>query len=119
MSATEQLGPRTLQSLALVAEVVHGAPTRFEDPARFAFAHGGKDGHIKGRSPLAGYTDRLHGMARLDAFTRASEARRGPGSDVAAAIDHERRISPSLGGRTVFDDRSRRPRPDRGQLDLF
>jgi hypothetical protein len=40
----EQLGPRTLQSLALVAEVVHGAPTRFQDPARFAFAHGGKDG---------------------------------------------------------------------------
>ncbi len=41
----EQLGPRTLQSLALVAEVVHGTPTRFDDPARFAFAHGGKDGH--------------------------------------------------------------------------
>jgi hypothetical protein len=41
----EQLGPRTLQSLALVAEVVHGAPTRFDDPARFSFAHGGKDGH--------------------------------------------------------------------------
>src|SRR6185503_17649049 len=36
----EQLGPRTLQSLALIAEVVHGTPTRFEDPARFAFAHG-------------------------------------------------------------------------------
>src|SRR5579884_3461933 len=41
----EKLGPRTLQSLALVAEVVHGAPTRFADPARFSFAHGGKDGH--------------------------------------------------------------------------
>ncbi len=41
----EQLGPRTLQSLALIAEVVHGTPTRFEDPARFSFAHGGKDGH--------------------------------------------------------------------------
>jgi len=41
----EQLGPRTLQSLALVAEVIHGTATRFEDPARFAFAHGGKDGH--------------------------------------------------------------------------
>src|SRR5688500_6763054 len=41
----EQLGPRTLQSLALIAEVVHGAPTRFADPARFSFAHGGKDGH--------------------------------------------------------------------------
>ncbi|PYS36728.1 MAG: DUF763 domain-containing protein, partial [Acidobacteria bacterium] len=39
----EKLGPRTLQSLALVAEVVHGAPSRFDDPARFSFAHGGKD----------------------------------------------------------------------------
>ncbi len=41
----EKLGPRTLQSLALIAEVVHGAPVRFSDPARFSFAHGGKDGH--------------------------------------------------------------------------
>ena len=41
----EKLGRRTLQSLALVAEVVHGAPTHFSDPARFSFAHGGKDGH--------------------------------------------------------------------------
>jgi hypothetical protein len=41
----ENLGPRTLQSLALIAEVVHGTPTRFADPARFSFAHGGKDGH--------------------------------------------------------------------------
>jgi len=41
----EGLGPRTLQSLALIAEVVHGAPGRFSDPARFSFAHGGKDGH--------------------------------------------------------------------------
>src|SRR5688572_13346321 len=42
---TKNLGPRTLQSMALIAEVVHGAPTRFSDPARFSFAHGGKDGH--------------------------------------------------------------------------
>src|SRR5262249_30595234 len=41
----ENLGPRTLQSLALIAEVVHGAPSRFNDPARFSFAHGGKDRH--------------------------------------------------------------------------
>src|SRR5215471_13886254 len=41
----ENLGPRTLQSLALIAEVVHGAPSRFDDPARFSFAHGGKDGY--------------------------------------------------------------------------
>jgi hypothetical protein len=41
----EGLGPRTLQSLALVSEVIHGTPSRFTDPARFSFAHGGKDGH--------------------------------------------------------------------------
>jgi uncharacterized protein len=39
------LGPRTLQSLALVSEVIHGTPSRFSDPARFAFAHGGKSGN--------------------------------------------------------------------------
>jgi hypothetical protein len=41
----EGLGPRTLQSLALIAEVVHGTPARFSDPARFSFAHGSKDEH--------------------------------------------------------------------------
>src|SRR5438105_13199914 len=41
----EGLGPRTLQSLTLVSEVIHGTPSRFTDPARFSFAHGGKDGH--------------------------------------------------------------------------
>ena len=129
----EQLGPRTLQSLALVAEVVHGTPTRFDDPARFAFAHGGKDGHpfpvplkvydesiaVLRRaldSARLGDTDKLGGFKRLDAFTRAIEARRGPEADVTATIAHERAISESLGGRTVFDDT---PRPRRGQLGLF
>src|SRR6185436_9660257 len=41
----EGVGPRTIQSLALVSEVIHGSPSRFKDPARFSFAHGGKDGH--------------------------------------------------------------------------
>ena len=89
----EQLGPRTLQSLALVAEVVHGAPTRFDDPARFSFAHGGKDGHpfpvplkvydesiaVLRRALDAaklGHTEKLDGMARLDTFAAAIEERR-------------------------------------------
>jgi hypothetical protein len=118
----EQLGPRTLQSLALVAEVVHGAPTRFADPARFSFAHGGKDGHpfpvplktydesiaILRRAVDAaklGHTDRLQGLARLDAFSRWIERHREPEANVAETIAYERAISPSLGGRTVFDDR--------------
>src|SRR3954469_626415 len=41
----EKAGPRTIQSLALMAEIIHGAPTRFSDPARFSFALGGKDRH--------------------------------------------------------------------------
>jgi uncharacterized protein len=41
----EGVGPRTVQSLTLVSEVIYGTPSRFTDPARFSFAHGGKDGH--------------------------------------------------------------------------
>ena len=135
----EQLGPRTLQSLTLVAEVVHGTPTRFSDPARFSFAHGGKDGHpfpvplkvydesigvLKRalHSAKLGHSEKLDGMARLDTFARAIEERGHPTADVAATIAHERRISRELGGRTVFDDVAARPeprKPRRGQLDLF
>ena len=135
----EQLGPRTLQSLALVAEVVHGTPTRFDDPARFSFAHGGKDGHpfpvplasTTSRSPCSeraleaakvGHTEKLDGLRRLDTFTRAIERRREAEVDVPAAIAHERALAPSVGGRTVFDDRHPgRRRPARGgeQLPLF
>ena len=128
----EQLGPRTLQSLALIAEVVHGTPTRFDDPARFAFAHGGKDGHpfpvplrvydesisvLRRALDLAklGHSEKLDGMSRLDAFVRGIERRRQPQADVEATIAHERAISRSLGGRTVFDDK----KPRKGQLDLF
>jgi len=127
----EQLGPRTLQSLALVAEVIHGTPTRFEDPARFSFAHGGKDGHpfpvplhtydasisvlrrALDRARL-GDPDRLDGMQRLDRFVRAIEQRVAPDADFDAALAHERAISPSLGGRTVFDD----ARPPKGPRQL-
>lgn len=41
----EGTGPRTIQSLTLVSEIIYGTPSRFTDPARFSFAHGGKDGH--------------------------------------------------------------------------
>jgi hypothetical protein len=133
----EQLGPRTLQSLALVAEVVHGAPARFADPARFAFAHGGKDGHpfpvplkvydeslgfLRRALDAAklGHTEKLHGFARLDAFTRLVEQRLSPEADVGAAIARERALSPALGGRTVFGDRPRgRRHPRPSQLRLF
>jgi hypothetical protein len=69
-----------------------------------------------------GQSEKTQGMARLDAFTRSIEQRVQPDADVEAAIAHEREMSPRLGGRTVFDDRSRtarRDKPHTGQLDLF
>ncbi len=134
----ENLGPRTLQTLALVAEVVHGTPVRFSDPARFSFALGGKDGHpfpvplktydeslqILRRSLNAaklGHSEKVDGLKRLDSLTRAVEKRAGPVADFEALLTHERRISPSLNGRTVFDDRKPRKPAVRkeGQLNLF
>jgi len=118
----ENLGPRTLQSLALVAEVVHGTPTRFSDPARFAFAHGGKDRHpfpvpLKTydetltflRTSLdaakVGDTEKLDGFRRLDRFVQNVEKQLAPIADFDSVISHEEAISPSLNGRSVFDDR--------------
>ncbi len=127
----ENLGPRTLQSLALIAEVVHGTPTRFADPARFSFAHGGKDGHpfpvplktydeslsILRRSLDAakvGHSEKLDGFARLDRFVRNIEKHAAPVADFSKAMRHERAISSALGGRTVLDDDKRKE-----QLELF
>lgn len=140
----ETLGPRTLQSLALIAEVVHGAPSRFSDPARFSFAHGGKDGHPF-PVPLTTYdesiavlrqsldsaklqnSEKLDGFRRLDRFTRAIEQCFTPVADFDQALRHEREISDSLHGRTVFDDlRETRAtatrkltQPQNAQLTLF
>jgi hypothetical protein len=118
----ENLGPRTLQTLAMVAEVVHGAPSRFRDPARFSFALGGKDRHpfpvplktydesisVLRKSLDAaklGDTDKIDGFRRLDQFVRAVEERYEPEADFQAIVAHEHAISPQLDGRSVFDDR--------------
>jgi hypothetical protein len=137
MLLVEGLGPRTLQSLALIAEVVHGAPCRFSDPARFSFAHGGKDGHpfpvplktydeslgVLRRSLDAarlGKTEKVEGFRRLDRLTRAVEETQHPLANFSAAIAHEQSISASLDGRTVLDDaRSSRKKPASAQLSLF
>ena len=109
----ENLGPRTLQSLALVAEVVHGAPSRFADPARFSFAHGGKDGHpfpvpLKTydesinflRKSLdaakVGDREKIDGFRRLEGFVRTVETRLKPMADFDAVIKHERELQGSL-----------------------
>jgi uncharacterized protein len=121
----ENLGPRTLQSMALVAEVVHGAPSRFSDPARFSFAHGGKDRHpfpvpLKTydeslnvlRTALdaakVGDKEKLEGFRRLNRFVQTVEKKFEPEADFAAVTAHEEAISPSLDGRSVFDDEPKR-----------
>ena len=128
----ENLGPRTLQTLALVAEVVHGAPSRFSDPARFSFALGGKDGHpfpvplktyddslaVLRRALDAaklGHSEKVDGFKRLDALVRRVEERFDPTADFERTIQHERAISPVLGGRTVMDGK----KPKKGQMSLF
>lgn len=117
---TKGLGPRTLQSLTLVSEVVYGTPTRFTDPARFSFAHGGKDGHpfpvpLKiydesirvlhesiERSKL-GYTDKSDCLRRLHETSLQIEQNCSPEADFDKTLTHEREHSREWGGRTVFD----------------
>lgn len=112
------VGARTVQSLAMVAEVVHGAPYRFSDPARFSFAHGGKDRHpfpvpirvydqtigvLKSAVQQArlGREEELSALKRLDDQARMLE-RRVSGPSVEALIAEERFQSHALGGRSVF-----------------
>lgn len=129
------VGARTLQSLAMVAEVIHGAPHRFSDPARFSLAHGGKDGHpfpvplkvydetlsilrgAVGKAKL-GNKDRLAALERLDKQARRVD-RVVAGESFEQIIERERVASPRYGGRTVFGPaKRRRPRRVRRQLKL-
>jgi hypothetical protein len=134
---TPGVGTRTVEALAFVAEVIHGAPSRFSDPARFSLALGGKDGHPF-PVPLAVYDDtirvlkvaleaaklgnqeRIGAVRRLDEQARRLErVAREPGFE--AHLARERQRSPELRGRSVAG-RAGRPgrRPPRtGQLELF
>ena len=115
---TPGLGPRTLQSLALVSEVIYGTPSRFTDPARFSFAHGGKDGHpfpvpLKiydesirvlrdsiEKSKL-GYKDKSDCIRRLHNVALNVEKNCAPEVDFDAAIKYEREHSAEWDGKTV------------------
>lgn len=117
---TPGLGPRTLQSLTLVSEVIHGTPSRFKDPARFSFAHGGKDGHpfpvplkiydesirVLGdaieKSKL-GYNDKSECIRRLHRTALQIEKNCSPLADFDATIAREKEHSKEWGGRTVND----------------
>ncbi|HEX9168310.1 MAG TPA: DUF763 domain-containing protein [Roseiarcus sp.] len=112
------VGARTVRALAMVAEVVHGAPYRFTDPARFSFAHGGKDGHpfpvplkvydetiriMKAAVQRArlGRDETLAAVKRLDDEARRVEGNEA-GPSLPVMIAEERRLSHSFAGRSVF-----------------
>jgi hypothetical protein len=115
---TPGIGARTVRALAMVAEVVHGAPYRFTDPARFSFAHGGKDRHpfpvplrvydetirvLKAavQNAKLGREEALGALKRLDDQARQIE-RHASGPSVDRLISEERQRSSSFGGRSVF-----------------
>jgi uncharacterized protein len=112
------VGARTVESLAMVAEVVHGAPHRFADPARYSLAHGGKDRHpypvplkvydetirvLKSAVQKArlGHTEELQALRRLDDQARILECT-ATGPSLEVHIAGERGRSASLDGRSVF-----------------
>lgn len=130
------VGPRTLQSLALVSEVIHGSPSRFQDPARFSFAHGGKDGHPfpvplkiydetlsilqKGieKSKL-GNSDQLKSVEKLHQMIAKAEENFHPNFDINEVIEQERANSWKYGGRTVFCEAEKPHNKKAIQLSLF
>ena len=131
------MGPRTLQSMALVSEIIYGTPSRFKDPARFSFAHGGKDGHpfpvpIKvydetlsvlskaiGKAKV-GESDKLEAIRKLSELSRQAEkdftVNEHAEANFQELLERERNASWQYGGKTIFGDA--RP-PKDSQLKLF
>ncbi|XOV95188.1 MAG: DUF763 domain-containing protein [Bacteroidota bacterium] len=129
----EGLGPRTLQSLTLVSEVIHGTQSRFDDPARFSFAHGGKDGHpfpvpikiydesiqvLRNSIDKAriGHSDKVKAIQSLTTASQRMEQQFIPNDNLQDVINHEREKSWEYGGRTVF---GKETPPRTNQLRLF
>ena len=115
----EGVGPRTLQSLTLVSEVIHGTPSRFSDPARFSFAHGGKDGHPFPvptsvydetievfdkaiRQARLGEKDKSDALKNLSKISQEMEKSYTPSNYFDDWVQHERDTSYKYGGKTVF-----------------
>jgi hypothetical protein len=132
----EGVGPRTVQSLALVSEVIHGTPSRFKDPARFSFAHGGKDGHPfpvptktydevistlqkAVHKAKIGQTEKADALKKLHALAARAEKDFTPIDNLQQVIEKEISESWKYGGKTVFGD-AKPPRRSKGvQLRLF
>lgn len=113
------VGPRTVQSLALVSEIIYGAPGRFSDPARFAFAHGGKDRHpfpvpLKVydecietlqkavNAAKIGVTEKLQSIKALHRMALSIEKNCSVWADVDSITKYELKYSATYGGMSVF-----------------
>jgi hypothetical protein len=132
----EGVGPRTVQSLALVSEVIHGTPSRFRDPARFSFAHGGKDGHPfpvptktydevistlqkAVQKAKIGQTEKVEALKKIHQIAVRAEKDFIPTDNLQQLIEQEIEDSWKYGGKTVFGD-AKPPKRSKGvQLRLF
>jgi len=133
------LGPRTLQSLALVSEVLHGTPSRFTDPARFSFAHGSKGGkpfpvptHVYDETistlknavekAKMGNSDKQKAIKKLSVLAQKAEEGFQPNNNLEKLIQKEKKDSWKYGGRTmkVFEKKPpEKDKPADSQLKLF
>lgn len=126
------LGPRTMQSLTLVSEVIHGTPSRFTDPARFTFAHGSKNGNpfpvptiiydetiqaltdAVNRAKL-GNSDKSKAIEKLTKLAQRAEENFIPNDNFDDVVQRERANSAKYGGK--LDEK--KPKPPNPQLSLF
>lgn len=132
----EGVGPRTIQSLTLVSEIIYGSPTRFNDPARFSFAHGGKDGHpfpvplkvydetihvLKSAVEKAriGFNDKQKAIQQLSAMAWQIEENFQPNHFFEDVLQKERDESHLHGGMTVFGKAQPPGKPASHQLKMF
>jgi hypothetical protein len=127
------VGPRTMQSLTLVSEVIHGTPSRFADPARFSMAHGGKSSRpfpvptrvydetistlrdAVDRAKM-GVTDKQKAIGALSTLAQRAEQDFVPNDNFDQVLEKERSESWKHGGRTT---RGFLKPPHHGQLPLF
>ena len=131
----EGVGPRTIQSLTLVSEIIHGTPSRFSDPARFSFAHGGKDGHPfpvpitvydesiqildkAVQKARLGDNDKSEALKNLSKVAAQLEKDFIPNNRFDDIVQQERESSWKYEGRTV-KGKAKKPGAWNGQFELF
>ena len=115
----QNVGPRTLKALAMASEVIHGDATRFDDPARFAFAVGGKDGRPHPIDTKAldetvdmlqnavdhaklGDKEKSQALKRLHQVAKKGESKGTPIDFLSDLIDHEWNHAENNDGKTFM-----------------